>query len=190
MSENDLLLFRRQGAQYAEAEQFTVAPFVDDGGRSLYLGYLGRVDLLAGQSIDVFVNDSSGSGAQSVWYDGIGYASILSTIALVGDYNDGIEDAADYTIWRDNLDTDHELPNDPIGGTIGCHCCYVEISSLPQHVRRFPSGWCPNPSRSILPAQNPQRILSPWSRCLTIRCHRILPRRGSTRSAPLCYLPF
>ncbi len=37
-----------------------------------------------------------------------------------GDYNnDGFVDAADYTVWRDNLGTTTELPNDPVGGTIG-----------------------------------------------------------------------
>jgi hypothetical protein len=37
-----------------------------------------------------------------------------------GDYNDdGSVDAADYTVWRDNLGTNAALPNDSIGGTIG-----------------------------------------------------------------------
>ncbi len=37
-----------------------------------------------------------------------------------GDYNDdGSVDAADYTVWRDNLGTSNVLPNDSIGGTIG-----------------------------------------------------------------------
>ena len=37
-----------------------------------------------------------------------------------GDYNDnGIVDAADYTVWRDNFGTTNVLPNDLIGGTIG-----------------------------------------------------------------------
>lgn len=39
---------------------------------------------------------------------------------LAGDYNEnGVVDAADYTVWRDNLDSTNELPNDLIGGTIG-----------------------------------------------------------------------
>lgn len=39
---------------------------------------------------------------------------------LDGDYNDnGTVDAADYTVWRDNLGTTNALPNDAIGGTIG-----------------------------------------------------------------------
>jgi hypothetical protein len=36
-----------------------------------------------------------------------------------GDYNDdGFVDAADYTVWRNNLGTMNVLPNDPHGGTI------------------------------------------------------------------------
>ncbi|TWT77339.1 hypothetical protein Pla123a_19990 [Posidoniimonas polymericola] len=42
-------------------------------------------------------------------------------IALPGDYNaDGVVDAADYTVWRENVDGPAGvLPNDPNGGTIG-----------------------------------------------------------------------
>ena len=41
-------------------------------------------------------------------------------INLPGDYNlDNVVDAADYVVWRDNVDTTNSLPNDPIGGTIG-----------------------------------------------------------------------
>ena len=37
-----------------------------------------------------------------------------------GDYNqNGVVDAADYTLWRDNLGTTNVLPNDALGGTIG-----------------------------------------------------------------------
>jgi hypothetical protein len=39
---------------------------------------------------------------------------------LVGDYNNNlVVDAADYTVWRNNLGTTNTLPNDPVGGTIG-----------------------------------------------------------------------
>jgi hypothetical protein len=39
---------------------------------------------------------------------------------LTGDYNDnGVVDAADYVVWRDNAGTTNTLPNDDIGGTIG-----------------------------------------------------------------------
>jgi hypothetical protein len=42
------------------------------------------------------------------------------TLALIGDYNDdSVVDAADYTVWRDNLGSTNTLTNDLIGGTIG-----------------------------------------------------------------------
>ena len=38
---------------------------------------------------------------------------------LPGDYNDdGSVDAADYTVWRDNLDTSNTLPNDATPGSV------------------------------------------------------------------------
>jgi hypothetical protein len=38
---------------------------------------------------------------------------------LPGDYNvNGVVDAADYVVWRNNEGTNNLLPNDPIGGTI------------------------------------------------------------------------
>ncbi len=42
------------------------------------------------------------------------------TPAVAGDYNrDGVVNAADYIVWRNNEGTTNPLPNDPIGGTIG-----------------------------------------------------------------------
>ena len=39
---------------------------------------------------------------------------------LSGDYNqNGVLDAADYTVWRNHVGTTNMLPNDLIGGTIG-----------------------------------------------------------------------
>lgn len=39
---------------------------------------------------------------------------------VTGDYNgNNTVDAADYTVWRDKLDSTATLPNDPVGGTIG-----------------------------------------------------------------------
>jgi hypothetical protein len=39
--------------------------------------------------------------------------------ALPGDYNDdGLIDAADYTVWRDNLNTSADLPNDETPGSV------------------------------------------------------------------------
>jgi hypothetical protein len=44
----------------------------------------------------------------------------LTSVTVPGDYNgNGIVDAADYVVWRNNLGTTHVLSNDTIGGTIG-----------------------------------------------------------------------
>lgn len=48
---------------------------------------------------------------------------------VVGDYNNnGVVDAADYTVWRNHLGSNAILPNDPIGGTIG-QAHYVQWQS-------------------------------------------------------------
>ena len=43
----------------------------------------------------------------------------FAAAGIHGDYNNnGTVDAADYVVWRDNLNTTNTLPNDPNGGTI------------------------------------------------------------------------
>ena len=45
---------------------------------------------------------------------------LLTDLLLFGDYNDdGLVDAADYVVWRDNVGTTTVLPNDAVDGTIG-----------------------------------------------------------------------
>jgi hypothetical protein len=49
--------------------------------------------------------------------------------AVAGDYNrDGIVNAADYVVWRNNEGTNNPLPNDPIGGTV-CQDQYAQWRS-------------------------------------------------------------
>lgn len=46
--------------------------------------------------------------------------SLLTASFLAGDYNaDGIVNAEDYVVWRNNQGTENPLPNDAIGGAIG-----------------------------------------------------------------------
>jgi hypothetical protein len=65
---------------------------------------------------------SSGGGSFLINYD---YALDRVTLSnylpsLAGDYNNnGVVDAADYLVWRENFGTTNSLPNDPLGGTIG-----------------------------------------------------------------------
>ena len=43
----------------------------------------------------------------------------LVPAGVPGDYNDdGTVDAADYVVWRKYENTNTELPNDPVGGTV------------------------------------------------------------------------
>lgn len=45
--------------------------------------------------------------------------SLVAAVSLPGDYNqDGTVDAADYTVWRDNLGQSATLPNDSTPGTV------------------------------------------------------------------------
>jgi hypothetical protein len=55
-----------------------------------------------------------------VTFTGMFVATASLSQPLLGDYNEnGVVDAADYVIWRNNQGTTIMLPNDDIGGTIG-----------------------------------------------------------------------
>jgi hypothetical protein len=84
LDEGNLMLVRDNGAQQAELAQFDPASgamALSAGGASLYRVYVGRVDVLDGSTVDVFVNDqvlsSAAAGATRTWYDGVGYAPII-----------------------------------------------------------------------------------------------------------------
>lgn len=110
---NDLSLFRDNGAQQAEGGQFDASdPLVlltAASGSALYRAYVGRKEVIGGAAIEVFIDDfvtsTTTTGANRTWYDGLGYGLVSDVIAqLAGDFNgDLIVDAADYTVWRDNL---------------------------------------------------------------------------------------
>lgn len=49
----------------------------------------------------------------------ISFTNPLAPVGVPGDYNaDGAVDAADYAVWRDNLDQSVTLPNDSTPGTV------------------------------------------------------------------------
>lgn len=53
-------------------------------------------------------------------FRGLAFVSSVAPPELIGDYNNnGVVDAADYVVWRDSLHSTIDLPNDPLGGTIG-----------------------------------------------------------------------
>ena len=65
----------------------------------------------------VFQQNDNDNGA--IWIDSAGL--FIETVTLAGDYNeDGIVDAMDYAVWRENLGAAAgTLPNDDDGGVIG-----------------------------------------------------------------------
>jgi hypothetical protein len=106
LESDNLIDFRRFGAQFAEADQFASIETVsaNNNDLQLYRAYLGRSVVLGGANIDVFVDDwaTSLGGAIRTWYDGVGYA--LVTTLLLGDYNGDLTvNAADYTVWRNSV---------------------------------------------------------------------------------------
>lgn len=80
LSEGDMMVYRPRGAQQAEAEHFDLAVLTDEGNRSLYRAYLGRVVIDDGELLEVFVEAHNTSGNGRVWYDGIGYAPVVTSV--------------------------------------------------------------------------------------------------------------
>ena len=70
---------------------------------------------------------------------------------LTGDYNgSGTVDAADFTVWRDNLGTNNALPNDPIGGTIDVAQYLQWVSSFGGSSASGSSAAVPEPASLLL----------------------------------------
>jgi hypothetical protein len=103
---------------------------------SLFTGMIDFAQLVVASGADVATAVSTVAGSLSVaeglagpiYYiinDGFVTGSITGSTAtaggdLTGDYNDdGVVNAADYVVWRNNENTANVLPNDEIGGTIG-----------------------------------------------------------------------
>jgi hypothetical protein len=97
---NHMQLYRRNGAQQAEAGQFDAAETLVGGGLNLYRAYLGRVTVSGGSSVSAIIDDFATGTANRAMYDGLGYA----LVSLTGDYDhDGTVDAADYVVWSKTL---------------------------------------------------------------------------------------
>jgi len=114
LESNNLIDFRRYGSQHAEADQFASIETVTANNNDLllYRAYLGRTSVAGGGTIEVFIDDwaTAVGGAIRTWYDGVGYALAAGVSdGLAGDFNgDFVVDAADYSIWRDNLGAANE----------------------------------------------------------------------------------
>ncbi|WP_146590455.1 sialidase family protein [Posidoniimonas polymericola] len=118
LSQDDLSVYRMRGSQQVEESRFEGEVLASEVDRRMYQAYLGRASVADGGSIAAFIDDYSTSGSGRVWYDGLGYA--LVTEPLLGDFNnDGVVDAADYSVWRDNLGASITLPNEDPSVTPG-----------------------------------------------------------------------
>lgn len=79
LSAQDLMVFRRRGAQSVEPSAFRATVRTREDNRVLVQAHLGRVDLAPGAALDVFVDDADGSGAADrVWYDGIAVTPVVA----------------------------------------------------------------------------------------------------------------
>jgi len=74
LAENRLILLRPRFCQQAEARQFAQSVTLNDGPRSLYRGYLGRVSLGSGESLHAVIDDPAEGGHRA--FAGIGYAVV------------------------------------------------------------------------------------------------------------------
>ncbi|TWT94013.1 hypothetical protein Pla108_37240 [Botrimarina colliarenosi] len=111
LEQGNLSVFRTRGSQHADGELFAPILVTEEANRVLYQAYLGREAVDETGVIDAFIDDGDSSGDGSVWYDGLGYALVTET--LLGDFNaDGVVNAADYVVWRDNLGLSVTLPNE------------------------------------------------------------------------------
>ncbi len=110
-------------SRYDGATDLLKAPRQTDGSLPDLGGFLHLVEgsnlIDAGTSISFTFSGGSGT----LDYDGaapdLGAFEYVAVPALPGDYNDdGLVDAADYVVWRDNLGTSAELPNDETPGAV------------------------------------------------------------------------
>ena len=99
------------GLQYFEVE-------------SASIGTLGQLPIpsfyYSGDIAEILVYSSVSDAQRSAVESYLNAKYFNFSMGTVGDYNgDNFVDAADYTVWRDNLGTTNVLQHDPIGGTIG-----------------------------------------------------------------------
>ena len=85
---------------------------------------------------------------------------------LTGDYNEnGVVDAADYTLWRDALGTSTDLPNDPVGGVVGQQQYDQWVTNFGQTSATSAAG-VPEPASATL-------LLAAAAVCLARRSRRV-----------------
>ncbi|TWT90204.1 hypothetical protein Mal64_05880 [Pseudobythopirellula maris] len=139
LEQDNLVDFRRYGSQHADAESFESIEIVADDNNDLllYRAYLGRKSVGDGDDIQVFIDDweTLNGNASRTWYDGVGYALVAPL--LQGDFNgDGSVDAADFTVWRDNLGGNNSALNGA-GDESGASFGVVDMADYDMWVAQF-----------------------------------------------------
>jgi len=113
--DGNLIVSMLNGYAPGSAREFIVFDAASITGQFANVGSGGRVNTVDGLG-SFLVHYGSGSPFDPSQI-------VLSSFAmpiLPGDYNnDGTVNAADYTVWRNNLGTSNTLENDPIGGIVG-----------------------------------------------------------------------
>ena len=96
----------------------------------------------------------SGAANEVAWITGTGLLNVLNVGTLLpGDYNnDGMVDAADYTVWRDNLGAVGGTlgANDTIGGTIDSDQYDLWVSNFGATASPSSATAIPEPSSAVL----------------------------------------
>jgi hypothetical protein len=124
LENNNLVDFRRYGAQHAEADQFISVDTVAANGNDLllYRAYLGRTSVAGGSSVTAFIDDwqtTSGSAIRT-WYDGLGYSLVTPVTTIPGDFDgNGLVNAFDLAQWKDDFGVNGHSDADGDGDTDG-----------------------------------------------------------------------
>lgn len=104
------------------------------------------------QAVGTWGAVGSGATNESTLFTGSGMLLVSTLAGLAGDYNnDGVVDAADYTVWRDNLGAAAgTLPNDVDGGTIGTAQYQTWKANFGATLGGGSAGSIPEPGTAIL----------------------------------------
>lgn len=85
LTENTMQVFRQKAGENVDGADYATAPTLSADGNALYQAYLGRVEVSAGGSLEVLVDDfavQTGTASTRIgntartWYDGISYAPV------------------------------------------------------------------------------------------------------------------
>jgi hypothetical protein len=85
LSSTELSVFSKTSAQHVDLASLEGATLTEATGGDLllYQAYLGRMDVAAGGSLQVYIDDGVGSVTSRTWFDGIGYAAVPEPASIM-----------------------------------------------------------------------------------------------------------